>query len=70
MYRFYFRRILPLLGGMISGNASAYTYLPMSVSRFPSPEELKLQFDRTGFVDVQFERWTGGIVTLHTGAVR
>ncbi len=67
MYRFYFRRILPLLGGMISGNASAYTYLPMSVSRFPSPEELKLQFDRAGFVDVQFERWTGGIVTLHMG---
>jgi len=70
MYRFYFRRILPLLGGVISGNASAYTYLPMSVSRFPSPEDLKLQFDRAGFVDVQFERWTGGIVTLHTGVVR
>jgi len=70
MYRFYFRRILPLLGGMISGNASAYTYLPNSVSKFPSPEELKLQFDRAGFVDVQFERWTGGIVTLHTGGVR
>jgi demethylmenaquinone methyltransferase/2-methoxy-6-polyprenyl-1,4-benzoquinol methylase len=67
MYRFYFRRILPLLGGLISGNVSAYTYLPMSVSRFPSPVELNAQFNRAGFVDVQFERWTGGIVTLHTG---
>jgi demethylmenaquinone methyltransferase/2-methoxy-6-polyprenyl-1,4-benzoquinol methylase len=67
MYRFYFRRVLPLLGGMISGNASAYTYLPNSVSAFPSPESLKLQFERAGFVEVQFERWTGGIVTLHTG---
>src|SRR6202035_6013514 len=68
LYRFYFRRILPLLGGMISGNASAYSYLPNSVSAFPSPEELKSQFERAGFVEVQFERWTGGIVTLHTGA--
>ena len=67
MYRFYFRRILPILGGMISGNASAYTYLPNSVSAFPSPEELKLRFELVGFVDVRFERWTGGIVTLHTG---
>jgi demethylmenaquinone methyltransferase/2-methoxy-6-polyprenyl-1,4-benzoquinol methylase len=67
LYRFYFRHVLPLLGGMISGNASAYTYLPSSVSKFPPPEELKVQFERAGFVDVRFERWTGGIVTLHTG---
>jgi demethylmenaquinone methyltransferase/2-methoxy-6-polyprenyl-1,4-benzoquinol methylase len=67
LYRFYFRRILPLLGGMISGNASAYAYLPSSVSAFPSPEALQTQFERAGFVDVQFQRWTGGIVTLHTG---
>ena len=67
LYRFYFRRVLPLLGGMISGNASAYAYLPSSVSAFPSPEALQMQFERAGFVDVQFQRWTGGIVTLHTG---
>jgi demethylmenaquinone methyltransferase/2-methoxy-6-polyprenyl-1,4-benzoquinol methylase len=67
VYRFYFRRVLPLLGGMISGDASAYAYLPHSVRAFPSPEALQLQMERTGFVRVQFERWTGGIVTLHTG---
>jgi demethylmenaquinone methyltransferase/2-methoxy-6-polyprenyl-1,4-benzoquinol methylase len=67
LYRFYFRRVLPLLGGMISGNASAYAYLPSSVSAFPSPEALRLQFERAGFVEVEFQRWTGGIVTLHTG---
>jgi demethylmenaquinone methyltransferase/2-methoxy-6-polyprenyl-1,4-benzoquinol methylase len=67
LYRFYFCRVLPLLGGMISGNASAYAYLPSSVSAFPSPEALQMQFERAGFVDVQFQRWTGGIVTLHTG---
>ena len=67
MYRFYFRQILPLVGGMISGSTSAYTYLPNSVRAFPSPEELKMRFETAGFVEVQFERWTGGIVTLHTG---
>lgn len=66
-YRFYFRHILPRLGGLISGNSSAYTYLPSSVSRFPSPEELKSQFERAGYVEVGFERWTGGVVTLHIG---
>jgi demethylmenaquinone methyltransferase/2-methoxy-6-polyprenyl-1,4-benzoquinol methylase len=67
IYRFYFRHMLPLLGGIISGDMSAYTYLPSSVSKFPPPEELKLLFDRADFVDAQFERWTGGVVTLHTG---
>jgi demethylmenaquinone methyltransferase/2-methoxy-6-polyprenyl-1,4-benzoquinol methylase len=67
LYRFYFRNVLPRLGGMISGSASAYAYLPSSVSKFPSPDELQGQFEKTGFADVRFERWTGGIVTLHTG---
>jgi demethylmenaquinone methyltransferase / 2-methoxy-6-polyprenyl-1,4-benzoquinol methylase len=55
------------VGGMISGNASAYAYLPNSVSAFPSPETLQIQFERAGFTRVRFQRWTGGIVTLHTG---
>jgi len=67
-YRFYFRRILPRLGGIISGDAAAYEYLPSSVSKFPSPEELQQQFESAGFTGVQFDRWTGGIVTLHSGS--
>jgi len=66
LYRFYFRRILPTLGGMISGNSAEYSYLPRSVGRFPSPEELAAQMAATGFSDVRFARWTGGIVALHT----
>jgi demethylmenaquinone methyltransferase / 2-methoxy-6-polyprenyl-1,4-benzoquinol methylase len=68
LYRFYFRRVLPRLGGLISGNGSAYTYLPSSVGKFPSPEALQSLFNRVGFSDVRFERWTGGIVTLHTAS--
>jgi len=66
LYRFYFRRVLPRLGGIISGDFSAYTYLPNSVGKFPSPEDLQRLFEKAGFSDVRFERWTGGIVTLHT----
>jgi demethylmenaquinone methyltransferase / 2-methoxy-6-polyprenyl-1,4-benzoquinol methylase len=66
VYRFYFRRVLPRLGGLISGSGSAYTYLPSSVSKFPSPEGLRGLFERTGYIEVRFERWTGGIVALYT----
>ena len=67
IYRFYFRRVLPLVGSMISGHESAYAYLPSSVRKFPSPEALQAQFKQIGFSDARVERWTGGIVTLHTG---
>ena len=70
LYRFYFRRVLPKLGGLVSGNGFAYTYLPSSVSKFPSPEALALQFKAAGYSQARFERWTGGIVTLHTAAKR
>jgi demethylmenaquinone methyltransferase/2-methoxy-6-polyprenyl-1,4-benzoquinol methylase len=66
LYRFYFQRVLPRLGGLISGNGSAYSYLPSSVSKFPSPEALRGLFERSGYADVRFELWTGGIVALHT----
>lgn len=66
LYRFYFRHILPTLGGWVSGNASAYSYLPASVSKFPSPERLAELMKSAGFANVEFQRWTGGIVTLHT----
>jgi demethylmenaquinone methyltransferase/2-methoxy-6-polyprenyl-1,4-benzoquinol methylase len=66
LYRFYFRRVLPRLGGLISGNSSAYAYLPNSVRKFPSPEALQNLFEHCGYVEARFVRWTGGIVTLHT----
>ncbi len=70
LYRFYFRRILPRIGGKISGSTGAYEYLPGSVARFPGPRELADWMARAGFVDVKFETWTGGIVALHRGRRR
>jgi len=66
LYRFYFARMLPLLGGAISGSARAYSYLPSSVEKFPLPDELAGLLRRAGFTEVRFERWTAGCVALHT----
>ena len=66
VFRFYFHHVLPKLGGIVSGNAQAYGYLPGSVARFPRPAELADLMGRHGFTQVHAERWTGGIVALHT----
>ena len=66
LYRFYFRNVLPRLGGVVSGSPQAYTYLPGSVARFPKPAELASLMKSTGFAEVSFERWSVGIVALHT----
>jgi demethylmenaquinone methyltransferase / 2-methoxy-6-polyprenyl-1,4-benzoquinol methylase len=67
LYRWYFRSVLPRLGGIISGDRAAYTYLPASVSKFLRPEELTLLMQRNGFGCIQARVWTGGTVALHTG---
>jgi demethylmenaquinone methyltransferase / 2-methoxy-6-polyprenyl-1,4-benzoquinol methylase len=65
-FRFYFRRILPLVGGAISGNREAYQYLPGSVAKFPSPGELTALMECCGFGDVRISSWNFGSVALHT----
>ncbi len=67
LYRFYFHRVLPWLGGLISGDRAAYSYLPASVSAFPSSRELTRMMEEVGFHDVRVRTLTGGIVTLHVG---
>ncbi len=66
-YRFYFSRILPRLGGLISGDSGAYSYLPASVERFPSPEELAGRMCAAGFGTVSYRRFTFGVACLHVG---
>jgi demethylmenaquinone methyltransferase/2-methoxy-6-polyprenyl-1,4-benzoquinol methylase len=67
LYNFYSRRILPLIGGALSGSRDAYTYLPESVRSFPSASQLAEDMRRCGFSNVSFEYLTGGIVALHLG---
>ena len=66
-YRFYFRRLLPLLGGLVSGDGSAYAYLPASVARFPTPEAFSALMAQAGFDSVRWRMLTGGIACLHRG---
>ncbi len=67
LYLFYFRRLLPLLGGLISRHDSAYRYLPESVLSFPDPPSLARLMHRAGFGAVRWETYTGGIVAVHIG---
>ncbi|MER3555108.1 MAG: bifunctional demethylmenaquinone methyltransferase/2-methoxy-6-polyprenyl-1,4-benzoquinol methylase UbiE [Meiothermus sp.] len=66
LYRLYFTKVLPLVGGLVSGNAAAYRYLPESVERFPEPEMLGTMMGSAGFRS-QYKLLTGGIAALHLG---
>lgn len=68
-YRWYFYKILPRVGGWISGDGTAYKYLPSSVARFFRPQELAELMAGTGYESVEYRVWTLGTVALHT-AVR
>lgn len=70
LYRFYFTRVLPRIGGAVSGDREAYTYLPNSVRKFPQPKMLAKWMEQSGFRDVEFERWNCGIVALHSAVRR
>jgi demethylmenaquinone methyltransferase/2-methoxy-6-polyprenyl-1,4-benzoquinol methylase len=67
VYLFYFRRILPAIGRLVSKHRDAYTYLPESVLAFPEPEALSKRLTAAGFSRVGFERLTGGICAVHYG---
>lgn len=67
-YNCYSRKVLPWIGGALSGSRDAYAYLPESVRKFPSAEELAAMMRGAGFENVTFERMTGGIVALHVGS--
>jgi len=67
LFQFYFHRVLPLLGGALSGSKSAYEYLPDSVDRFPDQEELARLMRKVGFSDVEYLNLTAGIAAIHSG---
>jgi demethylmenaquinone methyltransferase / 2-methoxy-6-polyprenyl-1,4-benzoquinol methylase len=66
LYRWYFSKVLPKIGWLISRHQSAYTYLPKSVSHFFCPEELAALITSVGYESPDFRVWTLGTVALHT----
>lgn len=67
LYQFYFRRILPVLGGWISGNKGAYTYLPESVMKFPQGKAFLEILKESGFEHTTQQKLTFGIASIYVG---
>jgi demethylmenaquinone methyltransferase/2-methoxy-6-polyprenyl-1,4-benzoquinol methylase len=67
LFSWYFHRVLPRIGGLISGHPEAYRYLPESVGRFPSREELEDLMRAAGLRVTVSKDLTGGIATLLVG---
>jgi len=66
-YRIYFKHVLPAVGTVISGVKGPYAYLPASVERFPSPQEMLSRMRRAGFREVSWTPYTFGIAGLYRG---
>ena len=67
LFNFYFRRVLPFVGGVLSGSRPAYAYLPVSVAHFPDQKSLAELMREVGFSDVRYKNLTGGVAAIHTG---
>jgi demethylmenaquinone methyltransferase/2-methoxy-6-polyprenyl-1,4-benzoquinol methylase len=66
-YLFYFNRVLPLIGRLVSGHRTAYTYLPRSVANFPVEEELATRMKSAGFTAVRWRSLSLGVAAIHVG---
>ena len=69
-YLTYFNRILPFVGGIISGHRTAYRYLPASVAHFPVENELADRMTAAGFKAVRWNSLSFGIAAIHVGEKR
>jgi len=67
LYSFYSSNILPTFGRIISNDASAYTYLPESVKRFPAYDEFTEIMNKVGFKDTKWRALSSGISSIYTG---
>jgi demethylmenaquinone methyltransferase / 2-methoxy-6-polyprenyl-1,4-benzoquinol methylase len=65
--RLYLRVIIPIIGGLIAGEAEAYSYLPESTQRFMNAEELAECMLRAGFREVRYRHLMGGTIAIHWG---
>ena len=65
LYDVYFKTILPKVGGLISGNVRAYSYLPASVERFPRPPRMLQLIKAAGFTNATWTSYTLGTAGLY-----
>ncbi len=67
VYLTYFQRILPWIGGVVSGDREAYRYLPRSVANWPDPAQFQSQLEQAGLEHCGRALFSGGIACLHWG---
>lgn len=67
LFRLYFHRVVPVVGGLISGQPDAYAYLPASADRFLRPDELKAKMEQIGLRQVSYTMLMVNTVALHVG---
>jgi len=67
LYLFYFRKVLPFIGGVISGDSYAYNYLNQSVESFPYGDDFCEILKRNGFKNVKYHVLTFGIASIYQG---
>lgn len=70
LYTWYFYRLVPLIGGWITGEPSAYSYLPHSLTAFLTPDEIVEVMRQTGWREVRYRRLMLGTVAVHVGIRR
>jgi demethylmenaquinone methyltransferase/2-methoxy-6-polyprenyl-1,4-benzoquinol methylase len=67
LFRLYFHRVVPFIGGLISGERDAYDYLPASAEAFLRPEELKAEMEKVGLREIRYTMLMFNTVALHVG---
>ena len=67
LFEVYFYRLVPLIGAIVSGQRSAYTYLPHSLTAFLTPDEIVEVMRQTGWREVAYRRMMLGTVAAHEG---
>jgi demethylmenaquinone methyltransferase/2-methoxy-6-polyprenyl-1,4-benzoquinol methylase len=70
VYLFYFNKILPVIGRLISSDADAYRYLPESVDNFPEVENFVKMMEKAGFDNVRYWKLFNGIAVIYRGEKR
>lgn len=66
LYKLYFTRILPLIGGALSGNKGAYNYLPASVLAFPGPQKFMGILSGCGYKEIRHRAFSFGLCRMYT----
>ncbi len=67
LFALYFQHLVPLLGGLVSGDRDAYRYLPRTAAGFLEPDDLVRTMGRAGLREVSYRRLALGTVAIHVG---